>query len=33
MIQSQNWPESKVDYEVDAEQYMKLANEKEVKLA
>ncbi len=33
MIQSQNWPEPKVDYEVDAEQYMELANEREAKLA
>jgi predicted DNA-binding WGR domain protein len=29
MIQSQNWPEPKVDYEVDAEQYMELANDRE----
>ncbi len=33
MIQSTNWPEPKVDYEVDAEQYMELANEKEKQLA
>lgn len=33
MIQSNNWPEPKVDYEVDAEQYMELANEKEKQLA
>ena len=33
MIQSQNWPEPKVDYEVDAEQYMELANDREAKLA
>jgi hypothetical protein len=33
MIQSTNWPEAKVDYEVDAEQYMELANEKEKQLA
>jgi hypothetical protein len=33
MIQSSNWPEPKVDYEVDAEQYMELANEREKQLA
>jgi hypothetical protein len=33
MIKSSNWPEPKVDYEVDAEQYMELANEREKQLA
>lgn len=33
MIESTNWPEPNVDYEVDAEEYMELANEREAKLA
>ena len=33
MVNTQQWPESRVDYEVDAEQYMELANEREQALA
>jgi hypothetical protein len=33
MVQTSNWPESKVDYEADSEQYMELAGEREVALA
>jgi hypothetical protein len=29
MIDTKQWPEPKVDYEIDAEQYMELANERE----
>lgn len=33
MVESQRWPEQKIDFELDAEEYMDLAHEKEKQLA